>query len=364
MSTAAPQHAQARPSEHGRGTPAPVEDWRGCYDASWRGVIVDGAFAHPAKFAPGLVRRILSEGLVRGWWARGQVIGDPFGGIGGGGLAAADAGLKWVGVELEPRFVALGRQNFAKNSGEWAALGRPAPVLLEGDSRRFAELVRAAGIVTSPPYAETLSHGGGPDTKHDLLQGGKSLLSIKEGYGVTAGQIGELPAGCVDGCVDGIATSPPYASGDTAGPESLGKRTDAAAQAMRGVQNWGTGGQVSPANIAAEGGETYWQAMAQVYAQCAAALRPHGVMAVVMKDYVKKGARVPLCDQTLALLVRLGFEPVLRARAWLVEERVELTLAGEVTRTRERKSFFRRLAEKKGSPRIDWEEVIVVRRAV
>lgn len=28
----------------------------------------------------------------------------------------------------------------------------------------------------------------------------------------------------------------------------------------------------------------------------------------------------------------------------------------------QRKSFFRRLAESKGSPKIDWEEVLIVRR--
>ena len=65
--------------------------------------------------------------------------------------------------------------------------------------------------------------------------------------------------------------------------------------------------------------------------------------------------------ETLALLEGLGYTPILRARAHLVKERRELTFAGEHVVKTERKSFFRRLAEKKGSPRIDWEEVLVVR---
>lgn len=39
------------------------------------------------------------------------------------------------------------------------------------------------------------------------------------------------------------------------------------------------------------------------------------------------------------------------------------TLEGDLERrTAEHKSFFRRLAENKGSPRIDYEDVIVMRR--
>jgi hypothetical protein len=47
----------------------------------------------------------------------------------------------------------------------------------------------------------------------------------------------------------------------------------------------------------------------------------------------------------------------------LVKEWHEPTLfEGHVRREKSRKSFFRRLAESKGSPRIDYEEVLFVRR--
>src|SRR3989304_3206170 len=83
---------------------APISDWHHCYDDSWKGLIVDEAFAHPAKFAYGLIVRIVKHGLERGYWRAGDVVGDPFAGIGSGGIVCAANGLLWRGVELEPRF--------------------------------------------------------------------------------------------------------------------------------------------------------------------------------------------------------------------------------------------------------------------
>lgn len=57
------------------------ETWVGCYEESWKGYITDEAFAHPAKFARGLIERILSEMLARGMLAKGDVVVDPFGGV-------------------------------------------------------------------------------------------------------------------------------------------------------------------------------------------------------------------------------------------------------------------------------------------
>ncbi|HOI37895.1 MAG TPA: hypothetical protein PLF11_10995, partial [Bacillota bacterium] len=84
----------------------------------------------------------------------------------------------------------------------------------------------------------------------------------------------------------------------------------------------------------------------------------------VVKSYVKNKAIVPLPDDTLKLLGHIGFEPVERIHAMLVKESTERTFFGEVTKTTSRKSFFRRLCESKGSPKIDWEEVLFVRKSV
>ena len=67
--------------------------------------------------------------------------------------------------------------------------------------------------------------------------------------------------------------------------------------------------------------------------------------------------------QTLKLLISLGFTPVERIKAMLVTKSVNHGLFGEdIITEKARKSFFRRLAESKGSPKIDWEEILVVRK--
>jgi hypothetical protein len=66
---------------------------------------------------------------------------------------------------------------------------------------------------------------------------------------------------------------------------------------------------------------------------------------------------------TCRLLEYLGFSLQERVRAMLVREARHGDLfAGEQIVKHERKSFFRRLAEKKGSPPIDYEEVIIAVR--
>jgi hypothetical protein len=122
--------------------------------------------------------------------------------------------------------------------------------------------------------------------------------------------------------------------------------------------------QDTPGQIGNEKSETYWNRMAVVYRQMWLALKPGGIAAIVVKDYCKGGKRVPLCDQTCQLLTALGFSVFERTHAMLVKEERHPDLFGgdEHVRKTERKSFFRRLAEKKGSPRIDWEEVLWARK--
>lgn len=350
----------------------PVLTWYGCYRRQWRGLIVPDAFRHPAKFAPGLIERIYRHGLREGWWRRGDLIGDPFGGIAGGGIIAGYHGLNWIGVELESEkndppgspFVELGNANIDLHRRHWLSPGCAVKQavdvrLIQGDSRRFAELVgRAGGIVTSPPYADA-GQGGGCDHHADRMEGSSNGASLRLGYGATRGQIGDLEAGNIDA----VITSPPYEDSVREVNDGIdySKAVDGGKVRTTGRAACSDGYGSTDGQIGAEAGETYWQAMRQVYGQCRLALRPGGVMAVVVKDYVKHRQRVPLCDQTLRLLLHLGFEPVCRVHAMLVAEHGQLLMGGGEQR-KSRKSFFRRLAEKKGSPAIDHEEVLVVRR--
>lgn len=280
----------------------PVEDWHGCYSLSWKGVIVNEAFKHPAKFSRGLIERIVYTGLERGWWAKGLVIGDPFGGVGCGGIVASYAGLQWIGTELEPRFVRMAIENFSKHARERRSFGLPEPRILHGDAREFAALAgqvrpkALTGIITSPPYADAESRrAGGPRTCFPDKRG--RALDGAHGYGVQPGQIGELRSGSIDGAI----TSPPWANRfDGAGTEPRPPhKKDGLGRSKRDYVDYaGTG---TEGQLGGYDDETYWMAMAKVYAQMLQALAPGGIATVVVKDYVKGGVRVPLCLDTLKL---------------------------------------------------------------
>jgi hypothetical protein len=176
--------------------------------------------------------------------------------------------------------------------------------------------------------------------------------------------VGALPAGGLDS----VLTSPPFLQ--TAGglnPPRGGWNGHAAScselahgvRATRPGNNFGA----SPGQVGLESGETYWQAVRQIYGQCLSALKPGGTLCVVVKSYVKGGKLVDLPGQTRALLEHLGFRVFLEVRALLVRESREPGLfEPEVVRQKSRKSFFRRLAERKGSPAVDHECVLFARK--
>src|SRR5690349_5797609 len=87
--------------------------WHGLYGESWKGLIHDDAFAHPAKFSRALVRKIYDHVIAEGWASKGDSVVDPFGGVALGGFDAMRHGLNWYGCELEEKFVSLGAQNIA-----------------------------------------------------------------------------------------------------------------------------------------------------------------------------------------------------------------------------------------------------------
>ena len=106
--------------------------WSGCYDAGWKGLIVDAAFSHPAKMSRNLVVRIFDELFAIGAIRKGDLVLDPFAGIGTTGIESAARCCRFVGVELEPKFIGLARQNFELHRRDWDAMGRPQPVILQG----------------------------------------------------------------------------------------------------------------------------------------------------------------------------------------------------------------------------------------
>lgn len=225
-------------------------------------------------------------------------------------------------------------------------------------------------VVTSPPYAESIGNENAIDYSKaqdptTSRKGSPARDALGGSYGSTEGNIGNLK----EGQLDAVVTSPPWAEseGSMTGTFSAWHDRQIDKGNMRGNKHGSyataqDGYGSTPGQIGQEKQESYWQAVAAVYEQCRLALKPGGYLVVVVKDYVSKKKRVPLCDQTMELLTRLGFDVFERTRAWLVEHDEQPSLfGGTVVKTKERKSFFRRLAEKKGSPRIDFEEVIWAR---
>ena len=456
--------------------------WHGCYGGSWNGIITPDAFAHPAKFAPGLIQRIYQHMLERGYLAAGDSVVDPFGGIAAGGYHAMLNGLHWTGVELEPRFVALGNANIDKWQHDLRMLnGRLGTArLMQGDSRMLAAIVGAAGgVVSSPPYDSGTVHSASSDLSRLDGKGGThgrwgshAAGSMAQGdYGQTPGQLGSMSSGdfsaavssppYADGTVhggsgidetkyadqsksrpewspnnnhkamqnygstpgnighmragdlDGVVSSPPYADAIDGSGEGPGARHDHkhhnadTAERLSSDNGYGStpgnighmpagdwdgvvssppfestvnhdGGKAdyleakklysdyspTPGNVGNDSGDDFWSAARLIVEQTYAVLKPGGYVAWVCKDFVRKAQRVPFSDQWEQLCAAVGFEPVERIKAMLVEEHGDqMDIFGGVTaRRKEKKSFFRRLAEKKGSPRIDWEDVVIMRK--
>ena len=468
-------------------------DWWQCYDSSLKGKIVDGAFSHPAKMAWGLTVRIFQHLFDRGWLREGDLVADPFGGIGTTGLVAAAFGCLCILVELEEKFCKLAEENFKLNRGQWEKMGKPHPVILQGDSRQFASLIQEAvsSVITSPPFLDTRSNttqstpakSGGivvermsivafgtryGDTEgqigamkegkldevvsgiitspsyseSEIAKGDAKQASIPDrkrrradkkwhGYGVAEGQLGGMPEGDHQEVVSAICTSPPYASSMSSEKSGIDwskcKREDGRPRDMTRepahATRIGAGGEmrysISPENmgnlpegsheavvdavitspvheatfnVSKQGarqpqiekelgrpiaygnsdeqlgnmqGSTYWQAVSEVYRECFKALKPNGIMAVVVKAFVRNKQVVDLPSQTLKLLTAIGFGPLERVRAWLTSEATQKSLMPKLRKdyTKKRSSFFRRLYEKKYPENaIDFEEVLIVKR--
>jgi len=207
-------------------------------------------------------------------------------------------------------------------------------------------------VVGSPPHIDTLASDD-PDKRGGLFRDPKRRndKTLTAEYGDSPGQLGAMKAGAVVG-------SPPYA--------------EALSNPSNKMEHTGAGGPIHPRNygqsagqLGQEKGDTFWAAAQTIMAQCHQILAPGGVAIWVLKAFVRNKAIVDFPGQWQALGEACGFETVEVIRAWLVEDRgAQYDLFGELhERKVERKSFFRRLYEKKyPSNSIDYEIVLIQRR--
>ena len=221
----------------------------------------------------------------------------------------------------------------------------------------------AGAVVSSPPWESsdprTQGTGAMPRAKRSAssllnnptCQFGQSISG--EAYGTSAGQLGAMPAGAIVGSPPWENQEPSHAQGDS--------------------RCFGTGGQTykdstygtSPDQLGNATGDTFWSAADAVMREVSALLPVGGIACWVLKGYVSKGRLVNFPAQWLALCQAHGFTLLEEIHASLIEESgVQETLFGEAERVQvERKSFFRRLHEKRpGAVRIDHETVLILRK--
>lgn len=354
-----------------------MDAWAGCYDGGWKGEIVSEAFTHPAKYSRALIRHIYDHVTAEGWLVEGDTAIDPFGGVALGGLDAMRLGAHWVGVELEEKFVELGGQNIAlwnsRYAGRFAKWGTAR--LVKGDSRRLLDVVREAGCcVSSPPFAE-------PSTRdrRDVQDGSVSEFLHRAGYtvdhqGNTPGNLAMLRA---DERGFAVAVgSPPYSETRIGRVESMRRKNDTDGDygsslgqlgAMPEGSLWDSAGKYGDekGQLGTENGDSFWSAARVIVAQTYAALRPRGHAVFVVKSFVRSGKIVDFPGQWRQLCESVGFVTLHEHRASLVKENgTQLAVDGnhKVKRT-ERKSFFRRLHEKKHpGTEIDFEVVFCMEK--
>ena len=177
-----------------------IDQWNGCYDQGWGKNLVPEAFSHPAKVSFSLAAKIYDHVINEGWVKKGDLILDPFSGIGGFAFHALCYGLNFIGVELEQKFVDLGQQNIElwnRKMKGWPNLGMAT--IIQGDSRKivaelwfqeFKDVIEGANLIlSSPPYADwhgddkrfgILRHKDG--CKCNFCKKNKGNMGFNQGY--------------------------------------------------------------------------------------------------------------------------------------------------------------------------------------
>ena len=252
------------------------------------------SFSHPAKLALGL-----QEWLFETFSRPGDIVLDPMSGS-GTALIGALMGRHIILVELEPRFIKMCEDNWAKIQTMPLYLGTEKmgnALILQGDARNL-EGILADIVITSPPYADTdptyFTTGSIAKMSEGFKRGeGRRKLVKDEGYGETEGQIGDLPYG-----VDAIITSPPYEG--SISPHDEGPLAHNKPKKREGYSD-------SSSNIGNLYRDTYLSAMKLVYEQCFKVLKPNGLLVLVVKPFIRNKKLVHLEEDTRKLCESVGF---------------------------------------------------------
>lgn len=209
--------------------------------------------------------------------------------------------------------------------------------------------------ISSPPFGESTQSRDGDFTLHSTDANPTARRLDTRSYFPaemdTPGQLGQMSGG-----FDGAISSPPYEATRVVDGETM---RGAINEIPEHIDSYSVGSTRSTIGSI----DTFWSAARQIVEQVHQILAPGAVSIWVCKDFVRDGERVPFAHQWARLCEACGFEWLHEHRAWVVEDYgTQLGLFEDVALIKERKSFFRRLAERKGSPRIDWESVLCLRK--
>ena len=220
-----------------------------------------GTRDHPAKMRPELAAR-----LVEQYTRPGDRVLDPLSGIGTTGVEAVRRGRRYVGIELEAEFVRAQRRNLrAARPAAGATAGAVTARVVHADARRLDPEFRAV------PAGRPLPH-------------------------------------CAVGSFDAVLTSPPYEDAlPPRRPPGFEEATLEETFAARAVHGRAARQPLGAGNLSRPGFAAYAAAMRHVYAGCFAALRPGGIMAVVLQPRRYAGRFRPLHHAAARLGEELGF---------------------------------------------------------
>ncbi len=214
---------------------------------------------------------------------------------------------KWAKL-MEERDKLLNR-NWGKNRRTEGRL-KAIETMLSGYSRNPKNIGnlphgQADKIITSPPFGQA-QFGGGiakkgyTGNKHSPTDLVGKRAYMPENTGQDKKNISNLPY------VDKVISSPPYEQ--TASPHARGTPLSKDKGTKIGCHNIAEGYIKNKQNIGNLKQQTYLQAMYLVYCQCFRVLKDGGLMILILKDFVRKGRRIPLGEHTIKLCEMAGFK--------------------------------------------------------
>ncbi len=287
------------------------------------------AVKHPAKADIPMMIWILTNFVKDG-----DIVLDPMAGIGGTlieGMRLFPNSL-FLGVELEEKFVKWTNASIKKTEKiareDWFMKVGKA-ICVQGDARQLAKVLKEKvnKIITSPPFGQAQSGGGiakkgYTGSKHsptDLI-GKRSYMP--ENTGKDEKNISNLPY------VDKVISSPPYEGVEASLHKSKFKNPEKFAEIsskrfregkkkghfaskeaiLRQIQKEEKQYSSNKNNIGNTKGQTYLSEMLIIYQQCYKVLKSGSLMILILKDFIRKGKRIPLGEDTIRLCQMAGFE--------------------------------------------------------